>query len=178
MLKIKGFTLIELMITLVILGIVVGLAAPAMSNFLVRQRVSGQASELMLALAFARSEAVKQGVSIAVIPATNASTGWSDGWCVGPSPAMSDCDDDSDVLRVFDAAKGVNITASYLQSGSTALTFARNGSCPNCLENIASKRFKITSPQLDAAALDARCIKINFQGRATQDKKSRDANCI
>jgi type IV fimbrial biogenesis protein FimT len=130
----------------------------------------------MLALAFARSEAVKQGVSIAVIPATNASTGWSEGWCVGPTPAMSNCED-NDVLRVFDAAKGVNITGSYLQSGATALTFARNGSCPNCNDITTAQRFSITSPQLNATATDARCIRINPQGRATLSSKTRDAAC-
>lgn len=177
MLKVKGFTLIELMVTLAILAIILGLAAPAMSDFVIRQRVSGQASELMLALAFARSEAVKQGVNIAVIPRTNANTGWSDGWCVGPTPAMNNCNA-STVLRVFDAAKGVNITASYLQSGVTVLAFNRNGSCLSCSDLTTNQRFSITSPQLNATAADARCIRITPQGRATLSSKTRDAACI
>jgi type IV fimbrial biogenesis protein FimT len=170
--KVKGFTLIELMITLVILGVILGLAAPAMGDFVVRQRVSSQASELMLALAYARSEAVTQGVDIAVLPATNAGTGWTSGWCVGPESTMSNCTDD-DRLRNFSTAKSVDISSTYLQSGAgVTLFFKRDGTCPNC-----SNSFNITSTKLKAAGDDARCIDISLLGRTTLRKVTRDADC-
>jgi type IV fimbrial biogenesis protein FimT len=172
MLKVKGFTLIELMITLAILAIVLGLAAPAMSDFVIRQRVSGQASELMLALAMARSEAVKQGADIAVLPATNAGTGWTDGWCVGRLDNMTNCAD-PDRLRNFVAAKGVTLSSNYLQTGTgVTLFFKRDGTCPNCSNN-----FTITSPRLKAAGADARCVDISLLGRATIRKITRDTAC-
>jgi type IV fimbrial biogenesis protein FimT len=172
MLKVKGFTLIELMISLAILAIIVALAAPSMSDFVVRQRVSGQASELMLALALARSEAVKQGADIAVLPAINAGTGWSTGWCVGRLDNMSNCAD-NDRLRNFGAAKGVTLSSSYLQAGAgVTLFFKHDGTCPNC-----SNKFTITSPQLKATGDDARCIDISRLGRATVRKVTRDTAC-
>ena len=168
----SGFTLVELMITLVILGIMLAIAAPAMSDFVVRQRVSGQASELMLALAYARSEAVKQGADIAVLPSTNASTGWADGWCVGRLDNMSNCSD-PDRIREFNAAKGVGLSSNYLQSGGgVTLFFKRDGTCPNC-----SSSFTITSSQLKATGNDARCIDLSIQGRATLRKVTRDTAC-
>lgn len=177
MLKVKGFTLIELMVTLAILGIIVGLAAPAMSDFVVRQRVSSQASELILALALARSEAVKQGIDIAVLPVTNAGTGWSDGWCVGPATgatAMNNCGD-PDRIRNFDAAKGVNLSSDFLQSGGgVILFFRRDGTCPNC---DGARNFTITSPKLKVTGDDARCIDISRLGRATVRNVTRDTAC-
>jgi type IV fimbrial biogenesis protein FimT len=64
----RGFTIIELMVTLVVFTILVGIAAPNLSEFLLTQRVSGQASELINSLALARSEAGKRNASIVVIP--------------------------------------------------------------------------------------------------------------
>lgn len=172
MFKAKGFTLIELMITLAILGVILGLAAPAMSDFVTRQRVSGQANELMLALAYARSEAVKQGTDVAVLPATNAGSGWTDGWCVGPATTMSNCADD-DRLRNFAAAKSVGLSSTYLQSGTgVTLFFKRDGTCPNC-----SSSFTITSTKLKATGDDARCIDISLLGRTTLRKVTRDTAC-
>ena len=172
MLRPKGFTLIELMITLAVLGVILVLAVPAMGDFVVRQRVNSQASELMLALAYARSEAVTRGENIAVLPATNSANGWTDGWCVGPESTMSNCTH-ADRLRNFSNAKTVNITSSYLQSGAgVKLFFRRDGTCPNC-----SDSFNITSPQLKAAGEDARCIDISLLGRSTVRKITRDESC-
>lgn len=167
--RVKGFTLIELMITIAILGVIVGLAAPAMGDFLVRQRVSSQASELMLALAFARSEAVKSNSSIAVIPATNSSTGWSDGWCVGPESTMTNCAH-STRIRTFSAVSGVSVTSPYLAT-NPRLFFKRDGTING------DQAFKVTSTKLKATGNDARCIKPSLQGRSSMTKVTRDASC-
>lgn len=172
--RVKGFTLIELMIAIAILGIIVGLAAPAMSDFAVRQRVSGQASEIMLALAFARSEAVKQNREIVILPNINSATGWSNGWCVGPASGaneMSDCED-PDRLRDFSASTGVTITSAFLAT-SPRLTFQRDGTCSLC----GSNPFNITSANLKATGTDARCVSVTRQGRASLTKITRDASC-
>src|SRR3990167_8172459 len=95
----SGFTLVELMITLAILAILLGLAMPAVTDFAIKQRVSSQANEMMLSLAFARSEAVKLNQDVRVIPRASAANGWSDGWCVGPTSIGSDCNH-ADVIRV------------------------------------------------------------------------------
>lgn len=174
MTRVKGFTLIELMIAIAILGVIAGLAAPAMSDFAVRQRVSGQASELMLALAFARSEAVKQNREIVLLPATNTLSGWSSGWCVGPASGtdeMSDCND-TDRLRSFSAATGVTINSAFLVT-TPRLTFQRDGTCSLC----GSNPFKVTSARLKATGNDARCVSITRQGRASLTKVTRDASC-
>lgn len=57
----RGFTLIELMITLVVFGILVGLAAPAMSGWINRNRLTGAVNQLTGDISYARMLAVRSG---------------------------------------------------------------------------------------------------------------------
>lgn len=84
----KGFTLIELMITLAIAAIVLGMAAPAMRDMLQNGRITSQANDLLTALNIARSEAVKRAIPTTVCRSsdmTSCSAGagsWAIGWIV------------------------------------------------------------------------------------------------
>lgn len=72
--KIEGFTLIELIITLTIMGILTALAAPGMSNFIKDQRLSGQINDFVGDLNFARSEAIKRSANITICKQESTST--------------------------------------------------------------------------------------------------------
>ncbi len=168
----RGFTLIELLVTIVVLAIVVAIAAPNMSTFIVSQSVSSQSSELLNALAFARTEATKLNANVSVIPATNSSSGWSNGWCVGPSD-MANCTSATVIRNFQSASSGVQITAPYLQSANR-LTFRRDGTL---LSGVSAQAFKITSPKLEATGSKARCIYIGAIGKASYKKVNRDDDC-
>lgn len=75
----RGFTLVELVMTLVVLAILAAFAYPAMREFGVRANVSSTTNDLVVALNLARSEALKRGRQVAVI-ATSGS--WTSGWTV------------------------------------------------------------------------------------------------
>lgn len=166
--QIRGFTLIELMIAIALLGIIAALAAPSMANFVIRQRVSSQANELMLSLAFARSEAIKRNVPIRLLPRTNSAEGWQEGWCIGPT-SMADCNH-VDRLKVFEAKSEVSVSSGDFVGAP--LTFNRDGTVfPQ------EGDFSITSAKLNATSLDARCINISPQGRPRLTKVTRDAGC-
>jgi type IV fimbrial biogenesis protein FimT len=83
-----GFTIIELMITLVILVILLALAAPSMGNLVKDQRVKTVVGDVYAALVFARSEAIKRNTYVGVCAMTNDgwgcqnSTDWARGWIV------------------------------------------------------------------------------------------------
>lgn len=60
----SGFTAIELMTVLVIVGVLVTLALPAFRDMFDRRRFEGQASELVTDLQYARSEAVARNRNV------------------------------------------------------------------------------------------------------------------
>jgi type IV fimbrial biogenesis protein FimT len=84
----RGFTLIELMVTIAVVGILVSVAVPAMQGFLQDDRQSTQANSLWMSLNLARSEARKQDVSVSVCPSNDGLTcsgsasSWAQGWIV------------------------------------------------------------------------------------------------
>lgn len=84
-----GFTLVELMITVTIAGILIGLAIPSFKSTIQSNRLTTEANEFVTALNLARSEAVKRGVPVTVRKvdsnsSTNlsASANWESGWDV------------------------------------------------------------------------------------------------
>ncbi|MFY0676444.1 MAG: GspH/FimT family pseudopilin [Neptuniibacter sp.] len=60
----QGLTLIELLITIVVLGIVAAYGVPSMTGFFEKQRVSGAAHTFLSDIQFARAEAIKQNQDI------------------------------------------------------------------------------------------------------------------
>lgn len=81
----QGFTLIELLLTLAIIAILAGLAAPNMGEYVEQERVRGALVNLKQELAYARSEAIKRNATIFISSSPGAN------WCVGMSLAAN-CD--------------------------------------------------------------------------------------
>ena len=68
----RGFTLLELMLVLVLAGIILGLGIPAMGNFIRNSRVTAAANDVMVAMHFARSEAIKRRSRVVVCSSADA----------------------------------------------------------------------------------------------------------
>lgn len=82
----RGFTLIEMIVTLAVLAIAVAIAIPSFTTQIRNNQSRALGEEFGAALSFARSEAVKRGqlVSICASDAaqTNCANDWTNGWLV------------------------------------------------------------------------------------------------
>lgn len=105
----RGFTLIELMITIAILAIVIAIAAPSFTSVIQTNRATSLHHELLGAIQLARSESVKRRQDVIVCRTEDQETcdngsDWSVGWLV------REVDATGDVLKVWDAVAGMTLT--------------------------------------------------------------------
>ncbi len=78
--SLPGFTLVELMVTLAVASILVGIATPSFQTMISNSRLTGATNELIGALSFARSEAVKRGIQVTILRKDSNSAVWESGW--------------------------------------------------------------------------------------------------
>ena len=75
----KGFSLVELLVAIAIMGIGAALAAPLFTSLIESSRLTSSTNNLVEALALARSEAVRRREAVEVLPLGE---NWSNGWMV------------------------------------------------------------------------------------------------
>lgn len=80
----RGFTLIELMVSLLVLAILATVATPSFMDFFERNRVRGAADAVASLVAGARAEAVRSDVDVIV-----SMTGSGTTWCLGGNAAAA-----------------------------------------------------------------------------------------
>jgi type IV fimbrial biogenesis protein FimT len=84
----QGFTLLEALVVLLLLGILVALAVPAMSDLQARHRLHAQAGAWLDSLVLARTEALRRQQRVTLCPRALSSSGcdstgpWENGWLV------------------------------------------------------------------------------------------------
>ena len=137
-----GFTLIEMAVTLVLTGILSVLAMPSYKNLVLNQNVRTAASELQIALMYARSEAIKRAADILVVPVAN---DWRSGWSIQLA--------DSTVVR------GQPPLHAQLSSISgSPITYHSDG-------RVAATPGTIVFKVAGNSAVTARCVTLDLSGR-------------
>lgn len=88
----RGFTLLELLITMAIAALLMTLAVPSMKSIMERNAVSNQVNTFLGSLRYARSEAIKLGAPVVMCRSANpeaaspacadAAGSWATGWVI------------------------------------------------------------------------------------------------
>ena len=148
----KGFTLIEILLVIVILGILISLSAPSFKRQIQANNMTSSVNSFLADVRFARSEAVRRGGGVVMCRSdapelTNAvcgsgsgpgGNGWVSGWIVfhdkngnGNRNYNADPIVDDTVLRVQSPITSVDSIVESGASSSTKLVFTATGRLQN-----------------------------------------------
>lgn len=128
----SGFTIVELMVVVALVGIVMVWGIPEFSRLTARKRAESSVAQLVSAIQLARSQAMTTGRTMTLCAVNTNTTitacsgnqsDWSSGWALIQEGT-------GDVLQVFNAPAGMQITGAKVEvnpngmrAGGGAITF-------------------------------------------------------
>ena len=132
---IRGFSLIELIVTMTIAGILIAVAAPSMSGFVSSNRLAAQVNDLIADINLSRSEAIKQNATAGVCKtavggASCVTAGtWANGWMVYATVGTV-----TTVIKTHESLSGNNTLTALFDS----VVYAKSGllSSPTGVSNV------------------------------------------
>lgn len=161
----SGFTAVELMVSLAIVGILLAIAVPSLSDATLSSQLSSNANRLAASATLARSEAIKRNASVVVCMSADgascaSSGGWEQGWVMLRGATV--------LSREQAANTGFKLNVS--PTNATSLTFDATG--------VGSTQATFTvcrgSPNVGA---QERVVTLSATGRATVSKTS-SGTCV
>lgn len=148
----RGFSLVELIITISVVGILATIATPSMTSIMTRHRVQDATSDLFAALLKARGEAIMLNSDVRVVPVGG---DWAAGWQV-PDP--------SNPGSYFDKHEPVD-AVTITMSGAPSLIYRSNGR----LRADLGVKFNLSANS--AAHGTGACVSVDPSGRPYSEDK-------
>lgn len=150
--KLRGFTLIEVLVVLVLISILLAWGIPNYRNLRATRQVSDFANEMVYSFTQARNEAIRYGSTVSVVPNGGS---WSDGW-VTQVDEMVEGNATPVQIAIQDAvADGITLDA-----GGTTVVFNRFGGIRG-----GERRFRLRSHPVISAAEREVVIKASGTAR-------------
>lgn len=172
MMRARGFTLIEVMISIIVLIIILAVAVPNLSDLLRRHRLWTQADGFASALSLARSAAISRNTCGAVVAIGGDAT-WRQGWIAFV---------DTNCNRAFDAGELRLTQGGALPDAMTATFLSSDPSAPYVLYSPVGYTRTAAAGPMQAVMTFAdgdrlRRVRINALGRARTCEQANDPSC-
>ena len=172
--RVRGFTLLELLVVVAISGILLGVGLPAMGALIERNQFKAEVSAVHRAVALSRSMAVYRGEAVSLCPLDNlgnCSDQWSNSLSIFADTDRSGSLDENEVIiKVLPALSGdsSNLMRDFNRSSAVMFypsgsAFGRNGTMKICLRS---------TPNLSAT------IIISGSGRIRMGKDQDDDGLV
>lgn len=129
----RGFTLVELLVTLSVAMILMVFGVPGLRDFVMNAQLSTQANEFVTSIQLARGTAIKQQRNARICvsttwnstpPTCTGGTDWSDGWVVWVDQDRDGILDAAEVIRVTEPLDGNSL---FTSAASAAFTYDATG---------------------------------------------------
>ncbi|MBW8312603.1 MAG: GspH/FimT family pseudopilin [Rhizobium sp.] len=120
-----GFTLLELVITVAVLAIALGIAIPSFQGITNRNRLTSVANEVVAAMQLTRMEAIRRNQRVVMCPSTNGSTCSGANWM---RMIVREADAAGEVVREFQfSGRGMAIKSSSNVDDNNQIAFTSSG---------------------------------------------------
>lgn len=176
-----GFTLIELMVTIALMAIMLGIAAPSFVTFKRNSELTSIANNFLAALNAARTEAMKRNMFAMVMPANN-DNDWSQGWNVFVDTNDNGVFDSGDIVVMQQEAPPPYITLTGNGSTAASRSYVRydgSGFSRPMGTNTANTTLTISRSDASSDVRQIRRIVVGLTGRprVCTPKSSSDTTC-
>ena len=151
----EGMTLIEIMISLTVLGILILMGLPSFGEFLQNQQLRAATEALMNGMQVARGEAIKRNLAVQV--SVGPGTGWTVTEAVTALPIQARSKDEG----------SPNAVVALTPAGATKVTFTPLGGVTANLDGSATiTQLDITNPAGGACQSTGpmRCLRVTISG--------------
>lgn len=160
--NIRGVTLIELMITLVVLGVLVFLALPSYTIWMQNTQIRTAGEGILSGLMLARAEAARRNTSVEL--RMDAASGWT--LCATNCPASGLPIAPNVLIQSRTAQEGTaTAVVTILPVGADRITFSGLGRVTSNNDGSPSiTEIKVDSTRIDAAQTRELCVMANSTG--------------